>query len=147
MLRYGALRILTLRYASFPSCVRKLKGQNTNMGSHSRTKGKVGERECAAELAKHWNCTDARRSVQYCGAVAGDADLKNTGNLHVEVKRYCRVAVTDWLVQSEHDASKAQGQVPVVVFRQDGENNWICMMRVSDAPQFARELLNLIGEK
>ncbi len=45
------------------------------MGSHSRTKGKVGERECAAELAKHWNCTEARRSVQFCGD-AGDADLK-----------------------------------------------------------------------
>ena len=114
------------------------------MGSHSRTKGKVGERECAAELAKHWNCTEARRSVQYCGD-AGDADLKNTGNIHCEVKRYCRIAVTDFLEQAEMDA--APGQTPVVVFRQDGENNWICMMRVSDAPQFARELLNLIGEK
>ena len=53
--------------------------------------------------------------------------------------------MTDWVEQAEMDAE--QGQVPVVVFRQDGENNWICMMRVSDAPQFARELLNLIGEK
>ena len=114
------------------------------MGSHSRTKGKVGERECAAELAKHWNCTEARRSVQYCGD-AGDADLKGTGNLHVECKRYCRVAVTDWLEQAEIDA--APGQTPVVVFRLDGENEWVVMMRVSAAPQFARELLNLIGEK
>jgi len=41
----------------------------------------------------------------------------------------------------------APGQTPVVVFRQDGENEWVVMMRVSAAPQFARELLNLIGEK
>ena len=82
--------------------------------------------------------------MQDCGD-AGDADLKGVGNLHVEVKRYCRVAVTDFLEQAEMDA--APGQTPVVVFRQDGENEWIVMMRVSAAPQFARELLNLIGEK
>ena len=63
----------------------------------------------------------------------------------MEVKRYCRVAVTDWLEQAEMDA--APGQTPVVVFRQDGENEWVVMMRVSAAPQFASELLNLIGEK
>lgn len=113
------------------------------MGAHSRSKGKSGERECASALATHWGCREARRAVQYCGD-AGDADLKGTGQLHVECKRYCRIAVTDWLEQAEMDA--APGQLPVVVFRQDGEQNWICMMRVSDAPQFARELLGMIKE-
>jgi len=115
------------------------------MGIHSKTKGKCGEREAAAELMQWWKLNGVRRSVQFCGG-DGTADLSNTGRLHVEVKRRRSIkTVTDWLEQAERDAS-ATGNIPVVVFRQDGAGEWVAMMRLKDAPAFAREIQTLTGE-
>jgi hypothetical protein len=115
------------------------------MGIHSKTKGKCGEREAAAELMEWWKLNGVRRSVQYSGG-DGTADLAGTGRLHVEVKRRRSIkTVTDWLEQAERDAS-ATGNIPVVVFRQDGAGEWVAMMRLKDAPAFAREIQTLTGE-
>ena len=115
------------------------------MGIHSKTKGKCGEREAAAELMQWWKLNGVRRSVQYSGG-DGTADLANTGRLHVEVKRRRSITtVTSWLEQAERDAS-ATGNIPVVVFRQDGAGEWVAMMRLKDAPAFAREIQTLTGE-
>lgn len=115
------------------------------MGIHSKTKGKSGEREAAAELMQWWKLNGVRRSVQFCGG-DGIADLAGTGRLHVEVKRRRSIkTVTDWLEQAERDAS-ATGNIPVVVFRQDGAGEWVAMMRLKDAPAFAREIQTLTGE-
>lgn len=113
------------------------------MGSHSRQKGKSGEREAAKQLALHWGAHDARRSVQYCGA-AGDADLAGVTGIHCEVKRYARIAALDFLEQAEMDA--CNGDVPVVIIREDCQTDWTVMLRVSHAPEFARRLLTLLGE-
>ena len=115
------------------------------MGIHSKTKGKCGEREAAAELMTWWKLNGVRRSVQFCGG-DGTADLSGTGRLHVEVKRRRSIkTVTDWLEQAERDAC-ATGNIPVVVFRQDGAGEWVAMMRLKDAPAFAREIQTLTGE-
>lgn len=115
------------------------------MGIHSKTKGKCGEREAAAELMQWWKLNGVRRSVQYSGG-EGTADLAGTGRLHVEVKRRRSITtVTSWLEQAERDAC-ATGNIPVVVFRQDGAGEWVAMMRLKDAPAFAREIQTLTGE-
>jgi len=112
------------------------------MGKASRDKGKRGEREAASTLAQHWNATDARRSVQFCGR-SGDADLTGVPGFHCEVKRYARLASIDCLEQAEMDA--APGTIPIVLMRDDTNTEWVCMLRVSDAPEFARRLLQIVG--
>lgn len=113
------------------------------MGKASRDKGKRGEREAAAQIAHHWGATGARRSVQFCGG-AGDADLIGAPGLHLEVKRYARIAALDFLEQAEMDAKP--GTVPIVLMREDASTEWVCMLRVHDAPEFARRLTQLLGE-
>lgn len=113
------------------------------MGKHSRQKGKRGEREAAAQIAHHWGATDARRSVQFCGR-SGDADLIGVPGIHVEVKRYAAISALRFLKQAEADATP--GTVPVVVMREDAATEWTVMLRVSDAPEFARRLVQLLGE-
>lgn len=113
------------------------------MGKHSRQKGKRGEREAAAQVALHWGAVGARRSVQFCGR-AGDADLTGVTGLHCEVKRYARIAALDWLEQAEMDST--DGAVPVVLCREDCQTEWTLMLRVSQAPEFARRLLAMLNE-
>jgi hypothetical protein len=113
------------------------------MGKRSRDKGKRGEREAAAMIAHHWNATGARRAVQFCGR-SGDADLTGVPGLHCEVKRYARISALDFLQQAEMDASP--DTVPVVLMREDTSTEWVVMLRVSDAPEFARRLLQMVGE-
>jgi hypothetical protein len=113
------------------------------MGLHSRNKGKRGEREAAAVIAQHWNATAARRSQQFCGR-DGDADLTGVPGMHLEVKRYARIAALDFLEQAEMDATP--GSVPVVLMREDTSTEWVAMVRVSDAPEFARRVMQLLGE-
>jgi hypothetical protein len=114
------------------------------MGSHQRNKGKRGERECAAIISQHWNATEARRSVQFCGR-AGDADLVGVPGVHLEVKRYAGIAACRFGEQAQRDATP--GTVPVVLMREDGKTQWWAMLPVEDCPAFARALLGVLGEK
>ena len=114
------------------------------MGKHSRQKGKRGEREAAAQIAHHWGAVGARRSVQFCGR-AGDADLTGVTGLHCEVKRYARIAALDFLEQAELDAGA--GEVPIVLMREDCATEWTVMLRVSQAPEFARRLVSMLEQK
>jgi hypothetical protein len=113
------------------------------VGKHSRQKGKRGEREAAAQISHYWGAVGARRSVQFCGR-AGDADLTGVDGLHCEVKRYARIAALDFLEQAEMDA--AGGEVPIVLMREDCQTDWTVMLRVSQAPEFARRLVAMLGE-
>lgn len=113
------------------------------MGKHSRSKGKRGEREAAAQIAHHWGAVGARRSVQFCGR-AGDADLTGVDGIHCECKRYARIAALDFLEQAEMEAQP--GSVPVVLMREDCNTEWTVMLRVSQAPEFARRLVAMLGE-
>jgi len=81
--------------------------------------------------------------VQFCGR-AGDADLTGVDGLHCEVKRYARIAALDFLEQAQLDATP--GAVPVVLMREDCATEWTVMLRVSQAPEFARRLVAMLGE-
>ena len=113
------------------------------MGKHSRQKGKRGEREAAAQIAHHWGAVGARRSVQFCGR-AGDADLTGVDGIHCECKRYARIAALDFLEQAEMEAQP--GSVPVVLMREDCNTEWTVMLRVSQAPEFARRLVAMLSK-
>lgn len=126
------------------STPRKNPWEDEGMGRHSRQKGKAGEREAAAVLQQHWNASEARRAQQFCGA-AGDADLLGLPGLHCEVKRYAAIGALKFLEQAERDAKP--GCVPFVMMRQDGDTEWAIMLRPSDAPQFARCILEMIAER
>lgn len=92
----------------------------------SRNKGKVGEREASKALAKHLGIT-TRRTAQVDGGLS--ADLIGWDGVHVEVKRRARIAPLKFLRQAERDTT---GGVPLVVMREDGDTEWVCMLRLSD---------------
>lgn len=98
------------------------------MGRTSRTKGAAGEREAAAAWNAATGCT-AHRSAQRVGR-HGDADLQTAAPVHIECKRYASIAAIRFLEQAERDA--ASGAVPVVLMRQDGDTEWVLMLRLSD---------------
>lgn len=84
------------------------------MGSMSRRKGKVGERECAAEFSELLG-VQARRGVQFQGGPESpDVVLPGT-SLHVECKRVERLKLWDAIDQANADAPR--GAVPLVWHR------------------------------
>jgi len=96
------------------------------MGRTSRTKGAAGEREAAAAWHAATGCA-AHRSAQRVGR-HGDADLQTAAPVHIECKRYASIAALRFLEQAERDA--ASGAVPVVLMRQDGDTEWVLMLRL-----------------
>lgn len=84
------------------------------MGSMSRRKGKVGERECAAELGELLG-VEARRGVQFHGGPDSPDVVLPGVNLHVECKRVERLKLWDAIDQANADAP--QGAVPCVWHR------------------------------
>ena len=92
-----------------------------NSGKMSREKGKRGEREVASTFRKA-GFEEARRSVQYCGKVDGTADVVGVPGYHIEVKR-CENGegkTRAWYEQAKRDSAQT-GDVPVVVYRRNGE--------------------------
>ena len=73
------------------------------MGSMSRRKGKVGERECAAEMGELLG-VEARRGVQFQGGPDSPDVVLPGVNLHVECKRVERLKLWDAIDQAKADA-------------------------------------------
>ena len=111
---------------------------------NSRRKGKTGELEACKAIAQHWG-TMPIRTAQVSGKFS--ADIMNAlPDTHIEVKRHAKIAALKFLRQAERDT---KGETPVVVMRENGETEWVVMLRLSDTPQFARNLydtLNTISE-
>lgn len=84
------------------------------MGSMSRRKGKVGERECAAEMGELLG-VQARRGVQFQGGPDSPDVVLPGVNLHVECKRVERLKLWDAIDQAKADAPA--GSVPCVWHR------------------------------
>ena len=106
------------------------------MATNSRNKGAVGEREAAAafEAATGIPCF---RSAQRVGK-HGDADLNCGASIHLEAKRYARIAALEFLRQAEREAQT--GRVPVAIMREDGDTEWAIVVRVRDVVQFANAI-------
>jgi hypothetical protein len=95
---------------------------------NSRTKGAVGEREAAAA----WTAATglpAHRTAQRTGR-HGDADVATTAPVHLEIKRRARISAIEFLRQAERDA--VAGAVPTVLCREDGDTEWVVMLRLAD---------------
>ena len=84
---------------------------------NSKQKGKRGELEVAKILRQHGY--EARRTAQYCGNTGEAADVIGLDGFHIEVKRSETTKIWEWLAQAERDHK--EGEVPVVVFRKNGE--------------------------
>lgn len=104
---------------------------------NSRTKGAVGERECAAAFEAATGIA-THRSAQRTGK-HGDADLSCAVPLHLECKRKARIAALRNLRQAEADA--IDGRVPVAIMREDRDTEWAVMLRLRDVVQFAETVV------
>lgn len=109
------------------------------MGKASRDKGKRGERE-VVNLHKEAGI-DARRTAQVDGGLSSDVLLTALPEVHVEVKRYSKIAACRFLEQAERDAAARAKLVgrprrPVLFLREDS-GDWCVMMR----PEILMQLL------
>ena len=99
----------------------------------SRRKGALGERELAAAFEAALGIP-AMRTAQHSGK-GGTADVAVSAPLHVECKRRRRIAAVDYLRQAERDATA--GNCPIVAMREDGDTEWVVMVRLRNARAFA----------
>lgn len=112
------------------------------MGSMQRRKGKVGEREAAAELGTLLGC-DARRGVQYHGGPdSPDVVLDGVG-IHVESKRTETLSLYVAVDQAVSDAPT--GSVPIVWHRRNRRESLV-VVRTADLVRLAREVVRVAGE-
>ena len=105
------------------------------MGLDSRAKGCRGEREAAEAWTQTFG-VEARRGQQFSGSPDSPDILTSHTGLHLEVKRTERGNPYDWLAQAVRDAG---GKIPVVLHRRN-KREWILVLRLTDAPQFAKEI-------
>lgn len=108
------------------------------MGKMSRDKGKRAEREAAKELSRILG-KDVSRAQQYKGG-EHSADLANTGNLHIEVKRTERFNLYDALEQADRDCG--DGQIPVVLHRKN-RKRWACIIYLEDINDLVLEIVEI----
>ena len=106
------------------------------MGRASREKGKRGEREFAQILRDLG--FQAERTVQYCGR-NGTSDVSSSlDGVHIEVKRYARIAALRFMEQAVRDCPSSD--LPVVAMRED-HGEWMIMIRVKDLPGLATKFV------
>tara|TARA_R100001015_G_C4605958_1_gene161007 strand:- start:409 stop:765 length:357 start_codon:yes stop_codon:yes gene_type:complete len=105
------------------------------MGLLSRNKGKRGEREAASVLQRLFR-VPAKRTSQRRGDLAADIDIGCA--VHVEVKRRAKIGAIRFLEQAERDAQ--DGEIPLIMLREDGDTNWSILCRVENLTGVMREL-------
>ena len=111
------------------------------MGSKSRRKGAVGEREAAAELTRLFGC-EAHRGRQYSG---GDdsPDVKHSiAGVHVEVKRTECLSAYKAIEQAVADAGD---KIPIVLHRRNNKP-WLAVVRLDDLPALVALLYLTLAE-
>jgi Holliday junction resolvase len=101
------------------------------MGRFSKSKGKRGERELAAELCRVLGVT-ARRGVQFQGSPDSPDVVTSIPNVHIECKRSERFRLYDALEQAIDDAGTEQ--IPIVCHRQNNKP-WVIVVRLDDLPK------------
>lgn len=112
------------------------------MGINIRAKGQEGEREVAralnsiveSVLTKHGMAIPDKPVVQrnQNQSAVGGSDLKNPFRVAIEVKRQEALSINTWWRQCLASAV-ADGEIPVLVFRQNGRRDWRCILFV-DVP-------------
>ena len=111
------------------------------MGMKSKNKGKVGEREAAAEVSRLFGVA-ARRGVQYQGG-QGSPDIRaEIAGVHFEVKRAESLSIYKAIDQAAADGGPSV--VPVVLHRRN-KREWLAIVRLDDLPELAARLGALAG--
>ena len=118
-------------------------GRNNRMGRFSKAKGKRGERELAAELARVLGVT-ARRGIQFQGSPDSPDVITNIPNVHIECKRSEQFRLYAALKQAMDDAGA--DKIPVVCHRQNNQP-WVVVVRLDDLPQLVEILHNHTCQK
>lgn len=109
--------------------------------THSRNKGKRGEREASKELARLFH-VEARRGQQFQGS-PDSPDVVGLPGIHVEVKRVEAFRLYAALEQALADAGE---NIPLVLHRPNGRE-WVAVVRLEDLPRLAVQLyLTLAAE-
>ena len=102
----------------------------SQIGRHSRNKGKRGEREVAKIFRDAGY--PARRSVQYNGRPGTAADVVGVPGMHIEVKFVEKERIREWYRQAERDArASIKQEIPIVVHRKIREP-WLVTMSLDD---------------
>ena len=112
------------------------------MGSFSRNKGKVGERELAHELTRVLGVA-ARRGVQFRGGPDSPDVVADIPDVHIECKRTERFRLYEALEQAVADAGS---NVPVVLHRQN-RKPWVAVIRLDDLPALIQKLALIINQQ
>ncbi|QBJ80527.1 hypothetical protein [Aquitalea sp. USM4] len=94
-------------------------------GRMARNKGAAGEREFCKLLSAELGMEIKRK----LGQARDSGDDAQVGKFRFEVKRRERLEVMKWCEQVEEAAGA--GEVPVVAFRQNGEE-WRVVLKLSD---------------
>ena len=102
------------------------------MGARERRRGAAAERELAAILSD-WLGVAIKRNL---GQERDSGSDLTTGRVRWEVKRHERLSVMEWCRQVE--AASGPRDIPVIAFRQDGEE-WRVVMRLRDVLPLLRE--------
>lgn len=105
---------------------------------NSRDKGARAERELASAFEAVLGIP-AYRTAQRTGK-GGTADVAVSAPLHIECKRRARIAALAYLRQAERDATA--GNCPIVAMREDGDTEWVVMVRLRDARAFGDAIRN-----
>lgn len=102
------------------------------MGARERRRGAQAEREFAAILSD-WLGVAIKRNL---GQERDSGSDLTTGRVRWEVKRHERLCVMEWCKQAQKSAK--DHEIPIVAFRQDGEE-WRCVLRLRDLLPLLRE--------
>lgn len=105
------------------------------MGARSLRKGKIGEREAAAELRRLFG-VEARRGRQFAGGDDSPDVVTAIADVHFEVKRVEDFRLYRALDQAIGDAGS---KVPVVLHRMN-QRPWVAIVRLDDLPRLATQL-------
>ena len=110
---------------------------------NQRTKGAAGERE-AAKIISEILGVSAIRGQQRSGIEQADV-VGVSENFHIEVKRRKRLAFWEFVKQARRD--RKAHQIPIVMFRPDGDTDWHVAFSVSHMIAFAREIIRIVEER
>jgi hypothetical protein len=102
---------------------------------NSRSKGKRGELEAAAEIRRLFH-VEACRGRQYCGGEDSPDVVVGIPGLHFEIKRSECFRLYKALEQAIADAGE---KIPVVLHRAN-QRPWLAIVRLDDLPQLAVQL-------
>jgi hypothetical protein len=113
------------------------------MGLKSKTKGKTGEREAAAEIARLFGVS-ARRGVQYQGGQGSPDIVTDLAGVHFEVKRCEALSIYGAMRQAIED-SRGSEKIPLVLHRRNNAA-WLAIVRLDDLPSLAEQLAPTIAD-